>query len=163
MKTNSITHDATGRVTHDATRATCDESRTTKLNPEPPHPVLRSNPASTKGFVLASRVSPPHEVAAMRTVQFRVVSTCGPPHTRLPPQDCTGRTGKHSAHDLAVGVGHLQQGRRGSHLTIGRMHRRSKAPFLSSRTGADGDGNSNDVPQASSTIKCETKTSRVKR
>ena len=109
-------------------------------------------------------MSPPHEVAAMRTVQFRVVSTYGPPHTQgYRRKTAMVQLAKHSAHDLAVGVGHLQQGRRGSHLTIGKMHRRSEAPFLSPRTGADGDGNSNDVPQASSTIKCETKTSRVKR
>ena len=41
----------------------------------------------------------------------------GPPHTRLPAQERNGLTRNPSVDDLAVGMGHLQQGKSGRHLT----------------------------------------------
>ena len=63
------------------------------------------------------RVSPPHEVEAMLSVQVFSRAPRGPPHTRLPAQERNGLTRNPSVDDLAVGMGHLQQGKSGRHLT----------------------------------------------
>ena len=54
---------------------------------------------------------------------------------RLPAQERNGLTRSPSVDDLAVRMGHLQQGKRGRHLTNGIVHRKGTFVVFSSDKG----------------------------
>ena len=133
--TISSTPDATGRDLLVATRPFHNGSRAEGFG-QFAALVLRSSAASSRVFVLADRrpggscpslrVSLPHEVEAMLSVQFSSRPPCGPSHTNC----CAARAqwSNLESHRRRAGSGHgsFSTGR-GRHLTNSTVHRSGTA------------------------------------